>query len=1173
VDEEGQPGVAQPGESGHQGIGGQTDPSPVAAGSMPGSADQDTSARADANAGAHADLLASLRVARANIDRNSTGPLLYGPPRGVVPPNMSRPHMTMNSALTADTIEAAQVRVAIAEGAGHGHPMFSPAPSRPAVPAPRVSADRTEDERYPGDTGRWMPDSPLADEVWADLERRAGRSSRGAAVDRPAAPERPAPVDDTVDHGPALSGSVYPGVVRDGTPSADPHTSPPNAEPLGGSVPSAAPVGGSVPSAERPTTEPWQPGGFPSVTWSTDSRTPRVSGQAQVSDVPRDPSTGGITASGEFVPPTSSPNGPDHSGGVASRSAAAPDGAAPPVVRPEHAPAGHAPAGHAPAGQAPAEQAPAGQAPPEQSASGRPHPERATSSGGPGEQTESGRAPSPWARADQAVPDKAPHAVVAPNAAPPASTPHHASPHNDAAHGSVPHGSVPHGSVPHGVVRPSSAAPDVSAHNGITPSNAPSHIAAPSSDAPHNAAAHATPPGDAIGHNAPPHKVAPHAGPPYNATSPDAIGDWHETEQTNFVRNVGGQWGRPGTPRVVTPVLPHRIPAPPDVPDVPDDEFFDDYADNFFTSDAAEEDAEARPALDGPELTRIASGLRQPVPEPPPPPEELDVSAVLAAVRQVAGVREAQLRPNPGGVHTLRLDLADGADAGWVSRQVARLLKERMGLAAEPRRPRPPRPAGTPTDGAVAAHPQASARTPVSRATTSTAEQAPGGGERPGAGQLVERSEAIPGTATQAGRSSDGVAEATDSNAATARAGDARTGAATSTESAAQSTPIEAPSAGRGFLGRLGGGRSFAGPSITGLPATGPSDAGATTTPAVTSPTVGPPAARPAPDHPMAGRSAVSYPAAGYPVVPPNASTMDKTGAAPASGSSGQPSTVRSQAAQSAPAQYAPAQSVPAQSTPARLASSDYLPPQPTDQRAPGPVGETDSARHQTTSNQPDTDQAAAPQNGAATSARPISLAGFAMPNAATPNAPAARAGVTDHPVSSAPQTFSPNVTSMAGATARDVSNQPLKANEPRHKTPRVVLEQVHVSTVGTEATVEVRLRSGGVPSIGIAVGPAVDGYLLRLAAQATASAIDSLIARRFAGAPPIRCFIDHAGVVPFGECVVGVVVVLVSGDGWIDQLVGSALVSGDPRHAMARATLDAVNRRLERILGHLVDG
>ncbi len=131
---------------------------------------------------------------------------------------------------------------------------------------------------------------------------------------------------------------------------------------------------------------------------------------------------------------------------------------------------------------------------------------------------------------------------------------------------------------------------------------------------------------------------------------------------------------------------------------------------------------------------------------------------------------------------------------------------------------------------------------------------------------------------------------------------------------------------------------------------------------------------------------------------------------------------------------------------------------------------------------------------------------------------------------------------------------------------PRVVVDQVRVSTLGTEATVEVRLLTAGVPSVGAASGPAVDGYLLRLAAQAAAGAIDGLI-EATPGAPAVHCFIDHAGVVPFGSCVVAVVVVLVSGDGWVEQLVGSAIVASDPRQAIVRATLSAMNRRLDSLL------
>ena len=61
---------------------------------------------------------------------------------------------------------------------------------------------------------------------------------------------------------------------------------------------------------------------------------------------------------------------------------------------------------------------------------------------------------------------------------------------------------------------------------------------------------------------------------------------------------------------------------------------------------------------------------------------------MLRAVQGVSGVREATLRKNADGLHTLRLELLfDEADPGRVSRAVARLLDERIGLAAEPNLP------------------------------------------------------------------------------------------------------------------------------------------------------------------------------------------------------------------------------------------------------------------------------------------------------------------------------------------------------------------------------------------------------------------------------------------------------------------------------------------------------
>jgi hypothetical protein len=142
---------------------------------------------------------------------------------------------------------------------------------------------------------------------------------------------------------------------------------------------------------------------------------------------------------------------------------------------------------------------------------------------------------------------------------------------------------------------------------------------------------------------------------------------------------------------------------------------------------------------------------------------------------------------------------------------------------------------------------------------------------------------------------------------------------------------------------------------------------------------------------------------------------------------------------------------------------------------------------------------------------------------------------------------------------------RPLEVGE--HPGPRVVIENVQVNTFGTEATVEVRLAVGTHTASGVASGPAVDGYLLRLCAMATGQAVDELLSTSDHADGPARCFVEHAAAVPFGSMQVAVVVLLLSCGGWVEQLAGSAVVTGDDRHAMVRATLAAVNRRLEALL------
>lgn len=157
------------------------------------------------------------------------------------------------------------------------------------------------------------------------------------------------------------------------------------------------------------------------------------------------------------------------------------------------------------------------------------------------------------------------------------------------------------------------------------------------------------------------------------------------------------------------------------------------------------------------------------------------------------------------------------------------------------------------------------------------------------------------------------------------------------------------------------------------------------------------------------------------------------------------------------------------------------------------------------------------------------------------------------------------------GLTSNDrVDSEPGRppALPPPTDTRRVVLDHVQVSTFGLDATVEVRLVLGDRVAMGVSNGPAVDGYILRLSAAAAANAVDELLGEAAEGsAGRGHCYVEQASIVPMGSCEVAVVVVLLVCEGWVEQLAGSAVVSGDPRQAVVRATLAAVNRRLTALL------
>ncbi|GAB1644895.1 Daple [Krasilnikovia sp. MM14-A1259] len=424
-----------------------------------------------------------------------------------------------------------------------------------------------------------------------------------------------------------------------------------------------------------------------------------------------------------------------------------------------------------------------------------------------------------------------------------------------------------------------------------------------------------------------------------------------------------GEPGAEGGP--LSGALPQRVPAEPDVPTVP-------------------EPPSVEPSAETPALARIATHLRRgDVLAAEERQEGFDVQAILAAVREVAGVRDASLRTTPAGAHSLRLDLADGADPAEVSRQVARLLQDRMGLDA-----------------------------------------AMQGGETPAppASAPASAPPAVPFVPSQP-------------------------------TSAARDVLGPPPSSARDVLGPP--------PSSAGRDALGPPP---------------PPAA-------SAGHDVLDGP------LPP-----------------------------------------------ARPVDPLPLPPEPS-RSAEAPIAGAPP---------PITPMSAPP---ASVLSMPPALPTFAPSQAVERAAYAPPGGPVD--VLS---------TGINGATPRplDIGDRP---------GPRVVIENVQVSTFGTEATVEVRLAAGNRIATGEATGPAVDGYLMRLCAMATARAVDELLSASRHADGPARCFVEHAAAVPFGAMQVAVVVLLLSCGGWVEQLAGSAVVVGDDRHAMVRATLAAVNRRLEALL------
>lgn len=463
----------------------------------------------------------------------------------------------------------------------------------------------------------------------------------------------------------------------------------------------------------------------------------------------------------------------------------------------------------------------------------------------------------------------------------------------------------------------------------------------------------------------------------------------------------GSDWAEPAEPE-----LPKRVPGEPELPHGVED------------VDPGEAGGDEWTA---PELARIADELRR-TDVPRNPDDGFDMDEVLAAVRGVAGVRDAWLRANPTGVHTLRLDLADDADPAYVSKEVARMLGERMGLTPTPR----PVPAGEGAEEEPEAHSAGAGPEPhVEEALRPAPEPPPRPAPEP------------PRQAPEPARR--------------------------------EPQPRRQPEPTGGREPQAPPGRHGAGAGQPSVPA--PRDA----------------------SDPVPRR-----------LVPVAAATG------------------RGESRDQAPP--APASAEPARPEPATRAGSSV------------DTGPADEAPPEAAAVRP---QSASPASGPRTTHRARHASELAA---------------------SLEQSAEPTPEEVAEAMPRPLP-------PPHQPGVRVVIDHVQVNMFGLEATVEVRLAAGERRALGLASGPAVDGYVTRLAAVSAARAIDQLLRDVEPDGDAGRCFVEHTGVVPFGTTEVAVVVVQLVCEGWVEQLAGCAVVTGDPRQAVVRATLGAVNRRLEALL------
>jgi hypothetical protein len=154
-----------------------------------------------------------------------------------------------------------------------------------------------------------------------------------------------------------------------------------------------------------------------------------------------------------------------------------------------------------------------------------------------------------------------------------------------------------------------------------------------------------------------------------------------------------------------------------------------------------------------------------------------------------------------------------------------------------------------------------------------------------------------------------------------------------------------------------------------------------------------------------------------------------------------------------------------------------------------------------------------------------------------------------------------PAAAAEQAATVEHVSETRMVTLPQQRAGARPAIAKMHLVSSGLDVTATVTLASGERTAVGEARGLASSSGVHRAVAMATLRAVEQLVGGS------ARVELEHLEVTTMGtERTVVVLLTLLTAQGG-ESLTGAATVRDDVRQAVIRATLDALNRRLEMLL------